>query len=120
MRFDDHVKNIHLFGICCSFKTKNLQTFHHFPRLDLFFADFSQLHKFPLQILRLFLKNSILASCLFLFLHSAVSIHEIRIFINVKFMQGSKLRLIRSPMQLTFPPWRLKIVDTWRPDFSMT
>ena len=51
-------KTFHLFSICCSFKTKNLQTFHHFPRLDLFFADFSKLHKFPLQILRLFLKNS--------------------------------------------------------------
>ena len=47
-------KTFHLFSICCGFKTKNVQTFHHFPRLDLLFADFSQLHKFPLQILRLF------------------------------------------------------------------
>ena len=51
-------KTFHLFSICCSFKTKNLQSFRHFPGLDLFFAVYSQLHKFPLQILRLFLKNS--------------------------------------------------------------
>ena len=34
--------------------------------------------------------------------------------------QGSKLRLIRSPMRLTFSPWRLKILvysPKWRPDF---
>ena len=100
-------------------KQRISRLFTIFPDLTSFFADFSQFHKFPLQILRLFLKNSILGSCLFLFLHSAGSIHEIHIFINVKFMQGSKLRLIRSPRQRTFPPWRLKIVATWRPDSSM-
>ena len=36
--------------------------------------------------------------------------------------QGSKLRLIQSPMRLTFSPWRLKILvqsPKWRPDFSI-
>ena len=41
---------------------------------------------------------------------------------NLLNMHGSKLRLIRSPMLLTFSPWRLKILvwcPKWRPDFSM-
>ena len=54
--------------------------------------------------------------CIFVYIPKNAMVNYVAVFLPVQYnerrnyLQGSKLRLIRSPMRLTFSPWRLKIL----------